>query len=161
MAFDVLPGLRDIHLPDPVSWWPPAPGWWLLGIAVTAALSMLAVAWQRYLRSPRRAAFKTLERLKTDLQGTADSTSIAQALSGLLRRCALARFPRPEVAGLTGTAWLAFLDRTGGTNGFTKGAGRALQSAPYQIQPSIDEARLFILVEDWIRHAFSRAATSK
>ncbi len=22
--------LRDIHLPEAISWWPPAPGWWFL-----------------------------------------------------------------------------------------------------------------------------------
>ncbi len=160
MPFAPLPGLRDIHLPDPVSWWPPAPGWWLLTVVAVTALCLSAVAWRRYLRSPRRAAFKELERIETD-PGFADSTSMAQALSGLLRRCALARFPRHEVAGLTGTTWLAFLDRTGGTTEFTAGSGRALLSAPYQTRSSIDAESLFTLVEEWIRRALSRAGKSE
>ena len=38
---DPLSELRDIHLPDPVSWWPPAPGWW---IAVGIGFGLLAAA---------------------------------------------------------------------------------------------------------------------
>ena len=34
--------LRDIHLPAEPSWWPPAPGWWLLAI-----LLMARVWWAR------------------------------------------------------------------------------------------------------------------
>ncbi len=37
-ANDPLAQLRDIHLPDPISWWPPAPGWWVLAVVVLALL---------------------------------------------------------------------------------------------------------------------------
>ena len=33
------PELRDIHLPDPLSWWPPAIGWWLLVIGSLALVA--------------------------------------------------------------------------------------------------------------------------
>ena len=49
----------------------------------------------------------------------------------VLKRTALATFPRESVAGLTGTDWLAFLDRTGGTRDFTEGPGRALTTLAY------------------------------
>ena len=26
--------LRDLRLPEPVGWWPPAPGWWILAAIV-------------------------------------------------------------------------------------------------------------------------------
>ena len=30
MENDPLAQLRDIHLPEPILWWPLAPGWWVL-----------------------------------------------------------------------------------------------------------------------------------
>ena len=33
-----LDQLRDIHLPEPISWWPLAPGWWLLIIIALALM---------------------------------------------------------------------------------------------------------------------------
>lgn len=35
--------LRDIRGLDPVSWWPPGPGWWLL---TGALLILLYLAWR-------------------------------------------------------------------------------------------------------------------
>ena len=100
-----LSNLRDIVVPPAVSFWPPAPGWWVVGAAcVVAAGFAVAVAvrhWQR--NAYRREALRALER--------ADGRDI----SAILKRAALVAFPREQVASLNGAAWLAFLDRTGGT----------------------------------------------
>ena len=84
--------------------------------AVAAALRWRANAY-------RRAASRELERVEA-------AQEWAQ-LSEVLKRTALATFPRESVAGLTGTDWLAFLDRTGGTRDFTEGPGRALTTLAY------------------------------
>ena len=51
-----LEQLRDIHLPQAVHWWPPAPGWW-----VVAALSLALTIWLvRFLqRRYRRQYFRS------------------------------------------------------------------------------------------------------
>jgi hypothetical protein len=38
--------LRDIHLPAAISWWPPAPGWWLLAIALTLGPLSVGLWWR-------------------------------------------------------------------------------------------------------------------
>lgn len=100
-----LANLRDIVLPVPVSFWPPAPGWWVLGAACLVAAGFAAAAavrrWQR--NAYRREALRALE------------TANDRDVSAILKRAALAAFPREQVASLNGAAWLAFLDRTGGT----------------------------------------------
>ena len=40
-------------------------------------------------------------------------SALAAELSVLMRRVALSRFGRGETAGLNGTAWIGFLERTG------------------------------------------------
>ena len=74
-------------------------------------------------------------------------------LSLLVRRTALAAFPRETVAPLAGPAWLAFLDRSYGGQGFSLGAGRLLVSALYQRAPpdSTEVRSLADLVRKWIR----------
>ena len=40
---DPLAELRGYHPPDPVSWWPPAPGWWLLALLILGLLTWVTV----------------------------------------------------------------------------------------------------------------------
>lgn len=151
---DPLARLRDYHLPEPVSWWPPAPGWWLLALLLTVAIGAALWLLLAYRRgsSARRAARRELQALKTTHAAGGDDATLIRGLSRLLRRFALARFPREQVAGLTGEAWLQFLDRYSDDSAFTQGAGRALLEAPYRPDAPLPATELIILIERWISH---------
>ncbi len=136
---ETLP-LRDIHLPDPVGWWPPAPGWWLLvlGLVVLAFIA-------RHVRRRRRpgatvgpAAARELATIRADYERHGDPQRLAGELSVLLRRFALTQAKRASVAGLTGDAWLAHLDTRAGAPLFSEGPGRALLDAPYRAAVDFD-----------------------
>lgn len=145
----LLRELRDIQLPDSVPLWPPAPGWWVLALLVSAAL-VPGIAALRRRRALRRQALGELRRLEREYRMEGNALRLVKGVSGLLRRVALARAPRAEVAGLVGPQWLAWLDRSGG-NGFTQGAGRVLAAAPYAPAAAIDAEPLLALAERWIR----------
>ncbi len=124
--------LRDIHLPEPVGWWPPAPGWWLLlGFALTGAAAWAWRAWRRRTRV-RRAALAELKRIERDYAAEGDVARLAQELSTLMRRAAITVEERRRVAGLTGEEWLAWLDRGLDGRPFSEGPGRCLAEAPYR-----------------------------
>ncbi len=127
---DLLAGLRDIHLPGPVSFWPPAPGWWLL---LAALVLVLVGAWlhaRRRGRSLRRAALAELDGLETAYAAEPDAPALARGLSALVRRVALAGFGAGRVASLRGAAWSRFLCETSG--GFTPELAESLASALYR-----------------------------
>src|SRR5690606_20856396 len=84
---ETLP-LRDLHLPDPVGWWPLAPGWWILLALVLVALLL---AWRvlhlrRRRNAARRLALAELARLEAAYAADRDLARLASALSQLLRR---------------------------------------------------------------------------
>ena len=133
-AADPLAGLRDWHLPEPVSWWPPAPGWWLVAGLTLGAGALAFALWRRRWRQGAavRTALSELEALRGQLGTGLAPGGFAAAVSILLRRLALTRFPRERVAGLSGASWLAFLDATGGGDAFSRGPGRMLAELPYR-----------------------------
>lgn len=148
---EALRGLRDIHLPDPVPFWPPAPGWWLL--AVLSVLLMIAARWlwiRRQRTAYRRVALKELQQLRQALAQGQENTLIIAALSILLRRAAISRYGRQQVAALSGTAWLEFLDRTGGTTHFVT-QGQALLDAPYRRRTGEPIEPLLGLAQCWLQ----------
>jgi cbb3-type cytochrome oxidase subunit 3 len=152
---DPLAALRGYRLPDPVSWWPPAPGWWLLAVLLLV-LAIALTAWvlrRHRRRAAVRAALRELFELRTALEADQDRQAYIRGLSRLLRRFALTRFSRSEVAGLTGDDWLAFLDAHGGGGAFQGETGRLLCEAPYRPQSEIRVEHLESLVERWIRRS--------
>jgi hypothetical protein len=125
--------LRELHLPEPVGWWPLAWGWWvLIAIALFGMAYLVLRAWRRWRANrPRRIALQQLGKVQAAYRGGVDAVALSKQLSQLLRRAMLAYAPRDEVAGLTGQRWLEWLDRGMEGKPFTSGPGRMIGSLPY------------------------------
>jgi hypothetical protein len=130
--------LRDIHLPSEPSWWPPAPGWWLLSLL---ALLLLWQLWRALRRVQRRR--RRVRLLLDELRRIEESHPVAQqpkallvAYSGLLRRAC--RQFAPNGLTLTDEDWLRFLDADDPQRPFSEGPGRLLLLGPFE--PSADPA---------------------
>lgn len=149
---DLLQQLYDIETaPDP-HWWPPAIGWWLLGLILIWLLSYLIWHSYRFLRrwQRRRAILQQVQQVFAH----SPETELLPELSRLLRRLALTAAGREQVASLHGTAWLQYLDQTAATNQFSQGPGRVLMTAPYQPNWTATDQALQRLIERWVRHNF-------
>ena len=155
IADDPVAGLIDIPLPQEVGLWPET---WASRITAVVLLVTAVVAIWRFIgyrraNRYRREALAELARIaRTSGPDTAPNELAAQ-LSLLVRRTALAAFPREQIAPLSGAAWLAFLDQSSGGTGFSRGPGRWLASAPYARTEPNDSPRpeLIELIRRWIR----------
>lgn len=146
--------LRDIHLPGTPGFWPPAPGWWVLSAVCLIVLVWSGrFVWRRWKMQRKRRQVLDLLAALDQPSGDTQPTEFLAQLSRLLRRIALMRFPRQEVAPLTGMDWLHFLDNSGGNGQFCHGPGRVLADGPYRGGPpgSVDTPALTRLVRDWIK----------
>ena len=145
--------LRDIHLPPPVSWWPLAPGWWLVGalLIVTALLIIwLRRRWRQ--RAYRRTGLQQLHELELRHQQHPDSVPLAAELSRLLRHMAILHYPRHDCAGLEGDAWLRFLDQPFNDQPFSSGVGKALIDSPYRRDATLTNGQELIqLCRRWLQ----------
>ena len=143
--------LRDIHLPEGVGWWPPAPGWWLLPVLLL--LGLVALWYSRLLY--RRRRYSAVNMAKQELAGIRsrydtdrDAVHCARAISSLLRRVSISLFPRVESAGLTGKEWLEVLQVEGHAGGNTS---QLLLEAPYRHQVAEAEVdALYGFCSDWL-----------
>jgi hypothetical protein len=129
-----LDNLRDIAIPAAPPFWPPAPA--VLVILAVATVALLIAGWQLILgwrrNAYRRAGLVLLREVRT-----------GHEVSVVLKRVALAVFPREQVAALYGATWLAFLNRTCASGHFSDGA---MLQTETQAQPE-----LFTSAETWIR----------
>lgn len=144
--------LRDIHMPEAIGWWPPAIGWWLVPILL--GLSMVAV-WWIYKSVTRKTVLKSAKQVLISIKrdSRADEQEKLEQLSALLRRVAISLEPRHECAGLTGEAWLNYLDRSVKGSPFSEGIGRCLADGHFRKARSeaIDIQGLIELCEQWLK----------
>jgi len=144
---DNLPELRDIHLPEGVSAWPPAYGWWVL---VAIVLSVLSAIWMfSYLRKKSKKLY-ALHLLKgIYCNNTLDA---AVQMSLILRRICV--FKYPSAAILFGQEWIEFLNSKS-KNKLDKRTAELLINAPYIAEKdapfsSADVIRLRQFCQQWI-----------
>lgn len=137
--------LRDIHLPGPIGWWPPAPGWWLLLALVVAGLALYG--WHYYRGRHKRVALRAVTRVRAALEQGAEPVACLQRVSTILRRFAMTSVAGAtesaavlDVPGLIGERWLKYLDGRWERTEFSDGLGRQLLVAPYARPNSIERS---------------------
>ncbi|MFI4919262.1 MAG: DUF4381 domain-containing protein [Legionellales bacterium] len=149
---NALAQLKDIHLPGPVSWWPLAPGWYVL--LILALLLCLGLAGFFYKKGrharPKKQALALLARYQQDYEREHNTQLTSARISQLLRRVALVYFPREQVAGLHGDAWVNFLNQT--SNGLDfKPVQAMLLEAPFQAVTTVSLKPLLTRAALWIK----------
>jgi uncharacterized protein DUF4381 len=141
--------LHDFFQPSPPSWMPQTLGWYVVFALVILLLAWVAWrAWARWRRNRyRREALRELDRVD------------GSAIPALLKRTALAAWPRGTVASLSGDPWLRFLEAHSGSNSFSNGPGRLLFDLAYRGArlTSEEERALRQVAGDWIRRHHVRA----
>lgn len=143
--------LRDIHLPNPVGWWPPAPGWWLLAGIMLGVIAWLFWRWKQQQREERslELALSELERLQRH-HGN-NTKDLLRELSVLLRRVAMTQYGRQAVSGLTGDAWVKFLDAKAGKPLFAGKLAHLLTEVPYRPETQAETTALLHAIRQWIK----------
>ncbi|MDA7949282.1 MAG: DUF4381 domain-containing protein [Hyphomicrobiaceae bacterium] len=124
-------GLKELPLPEPVSWWPQTAGWYILAVIILAAAIWLGLHLRdRYRHNAyRRSGLAELQAM------SADPTSLT-ALPFLLRKSALAASTRDDVASLRGNDWVQWLNRSAGRELFAEDDGRILDRLAYANEPT-------------------------
>ncbi|MGF6772250.1 hypothetical protein P3T18_004738 [Paraburkholderia sp. GAS199] len=167
-----LQDLKELPLPDAVSYAPQTIGWVAVALLLMVVLAVVVwLLWRRHRRQRyRRVALAELAHIEASLVAmqnvAADTGERARCLAEiprLLKRTALAVAPRDEVAALSGAEWLDFLQRTHGRHGrhasnFDSTGGALLTLASYAPTQQVaaisahDAATLIAQARDWIEH---------
>ncbi|MBR0651777.1 DUF4381 domain-containing protein [Roseomonas terrae] len=129
--------MHGLILPPPVAFWPATPAWYAVYGIVAALLAWCGwLAWRRWRANAyRREALRAVA-------GAAPAE-----IAAILKRAALAAWPRAQVAGLAGADWAAFLRRTAPRAGLDAAAAERLAMLAYA--PAGPSARSD--AERWIR----------
>ena len=159
---DPLSQLADIHLPEPIGFWPPAPGWWilffLLCLVVYFGGKHLYAGWRR-----RRACSFALRELdksmatyRNSAQGAKDDAlasiklNFVNELNAVLRRVALKNFPDHSLARLSGEQWIVFLRDHGNASLLDDEIATTLSQGRFAKQWDVDEQKLYNMAHQWI-----------
>jgi len=154
-AQQLLSQLRDIRGLEDVSWWPLAPGWWILfGLVLAIILGLLLFKKWRTMRARRFEA-----QLKVILESLRSETNVkkkAQGLSEVLRLAALRRYGRKTCAGLEGKDWLYWLKEHDPKGFDWPDKAEIIIEAPYMpdqavVKSNLDFDALFKAAERWVK----------
>ena len=155
---DPLAALNPLREPALIGWWPLAPGWWVLIVLLLVAIPVLCYYLHKRHKSNtyRRLALLQLKEINTELEArdpdSAREHIALTATNALLKAVALRVFPRHDIAALSGTAWLDFLNGTAGSNADEARFPTEFANAAYQRHNlDLDMQQISAAAEHWIK----------
>jgi hypothetical protein len=165
---ELLAQLADIHLPEPVSYWPPAIGWWILA---AIAFVLLVILFRKFASRQRQQ--KICQYAVAELQRCYDSYSQADAantdqnkldyvnqFNTVVRRVALVHYPQANAASLDGATWVDFIRQKGESSLMTDDIATALQYGRFQTKCDVDVDAMQSFGEQWIESLYKGSADS-
>ena len=162
---ELLEQLADIHLPLEISYWPPAPGWWVLGLLCLLAIAYLIKTYlsRRYLQRICKAALAELDdcynQYSLDNMQDSDDKSKIRYINGVnsvLRRVALVHYPNSRVAGLGGRDWVDFVKEKGDSSLLDSEIAKALSFGRFQIKCEYNADTLNDFGHAWVSSLYFR-----
>ncbi len=150
-----LKSLADIAMPAPVSWIPQTWGWAMLAIIILGLIAVACWRWMKRRRADRyrREALAILSKLEKDIgRHPGMDQAVVEAVPALLKRVALAAWPREEVAASSGQEWVTFLVETLPAGKLDPDLARVLIELEYRdvaIAPE-QTAKLIATAKHWI-----------
>ena len=123
--------MHGLEMPELVSWLPGTNGWWVLVVwlAGVGAVVLRQIILFRRRNEYRRQAEKELVMIGE--QADENPLMAAERIASLVKRTALAAYPRRRVAALYGADWAAFLRETSRDDPAVTAAADLLASGAY------------------------------
>ena len=154
---DPLANLNPLRQPELISWWPLAPGWWLLLCIALLGLAALVYFLVRRHRDNayRRRALQQLQRLHQEYLVERNTSAYLAKTNALLKSVALLAYPRREVAASSGEEWLSFLNNP--LSDAEQFQPEFVTGAYQRVCPQIDMEQIHRSATKWIkRHEVTR-----
>jgi hypothetical protein len=125
--------MHELIRPEPVSWMPQTPGWWIsLAWVITV---VIILSWHRYQAwCHNRYRREALAMLRSIEANSVDDQLVAGQIAILLKRTALAAYPRERVAQLYGSEWAQFLCDAASNDPIIEQTAEQLATAAYRAQ---------------------------
>jgi hypothetical protein len=166
---ELLAQLADIHLPEPVSFWPPAPGWWILAAIVIAAIifgaiKLIAAARYRKITDHALAELdKCYQAYAADSESESDKNALqlqfVNRANSVFKRVALYHFDNTEIASLGGSQWVEFMRDSGNGQLLDAQIAHALSVGRFGTDIDVDVENFYAFGRQWISSLYQAKAT--
>jgi len=129
-----LAELADIHLPEAINYWPPAPGWWILAglLILFVYISYRLIRSFLQIRHYRTALLEELQLVQRHWKKQQNIVLTAAKISSLLRRYCIDQNQRDKVAATSQQEWSHYLDIHLKPLEFSKKYQELIIELPYQ-----------------------------
>jgi hypothetical protein len=147
----LLAQMKDVHLPEPISWWPLAVGWWLVAALIIGSIAaIIYVLWRRYRQNRyRKLAISELLINYQQWLSERDDQAYLSLANDLLKR--VVRIFNPSLVAQFSDAWVDKLDDYNRTE-FSTEARYALAHQCYQAHVEADIDSLHRELCHWLKH---------
>lgn len=146
----LLAQMSDIALPEPVSWWPLAIGWWVIGaLILTILIALIHLQLKRLAENRYRAlALTELNAQFSHWQAQDDDKVYITSANNLLKR--VVRSFNPSLINQHSDAWVNALNTYSKTE-FSQEARYALAKQCYQECVDADIPTLHNELSQWLK----------